>query len=137
LNGCNNGKGYLVLDPQSGPKWRLACNYCPSVIGVFEGASKVRILDKECPDCGGKEIFAEYPKEKTKLPDGNTTFSGCIFCEKEELGPCVNMNHAQLNENATRIAQTRGRGRGRGGRGRGGRGRSRGRGGGRGRGRGQ
>uniref|UniRef100_A0A7E4VYT0 DNA topoisomerase n=1 Tax=Panagrellus redivivus TaxID=6233 RepID=A0A7E4VYT0_PANRE len=127
LNACNNGAGVLVLDPQSGPKWRLACNLCPSVITVFDGAARFKLLDKECNDCGTKTVFAEYTK-KSKLPNEEPTFTGCIFCRKDELGALINFDHAQMREDIGRIQSTRGfRGRGR-GRGRGG-GRGRGRGG--------
>uniref|UniRef100_A0AC34GZZ7 DNA topoisomerase n=1 Tax=Panagrolaimus sp. ES5 TaxID=591445 RepID=A0AC34GZZ7_9BILA len=126
-----HGAGVLVLDPQSGPKWRLACNHCPSVISVFEGASKFKLLDKECQECGARNVFAEYTKD-SKIPSGDQTFTGCIFCSKEELGQCVNLIHAQMNENIQRINTNYRGGRGgrsrgsRGGRGRGGPSRGRG-----------
>ena len=59
LNGCSGGRGILVLDPQSGPKWRLCCNKCPAVVGLFEGASKLRVLDP-CAECGAKKVAVEY-----------------------------------------------------------------------------
>ena len=68
-------------------------------------------------------------QDKSKIPSGDTSFNGCIFCLKDFLGPCVNLIHAQTSENIARINTNRGRGGGR-GRGRGGgRGRGRGRGG--------
>uniref|UniRef100_A0A914XQ01 Uncharacterized protein n=1 Tax=Panagrolaimus superbus TaxID=310955 RepID=A0A914XQ01_9BILA len=95
------------------------------------GASKFKLLDKECQECGARNVFAEYTKDNSKIPSGDQSFTGCIFCSKEELGQCVNLIHAQMNENIQRI-NTNYRG-GRGGRSRGSRG---GRGGGSSRGRG-
>jgi DNA topoisomerase-3 len=59
LNACSNETGVLVLDPQSAPKWRLSCNRCPSVVSLFEGASKLRVLDKRC-ECGALKMSVEY-----------------------------------------------------------------------------
>ncbi|KAI6242762.1 DNA topoisomerase [Aphelenchoides fujianensis] len=106
LNSCSNETGVLVLDPQSGPKWRLSCNR----------------------DCGALHVSAEYKEGKSKLPDGATTYSGCIFCDHEQgkIGDEVlNLKHAHLSKDPVLGGGRRGRG-----------GRGRGRGGSRGRGRG-
>jgi DNA topoisomerase-3 len=60
LNACSNETGVLVLDPQSGPKWRLSCNRCPSVVALFDGATKLRVLDKRCHKCGALHVSCEY-----------------------------------------------------------------------------
>uniref|UniRef100_A0A914RY18 DNA topoisomerase n=1 Tax=Parascaris equorum TaxID=6256 RepID=A0A914RY18_PAREQ len=57
---CAGGTGILVLDPQSAPKWRLACNRCPAVVGLFEGASKVRVHEKQCGHCGCSYLCILY-----------------------------------------------------------------------------
>lgn len=57
---CAGGTGILVLDPQSAPKWRLACNRCPAVVGLFEGASKVRVHEKQCGHCHAQLVIVEY-----------------------------------------------------------------------------
>lgn len=120
MNSCFNGKGVLVLDPQSGPKWRLSCNKCAAVVGVFEGASKLRVLDP-CSKCGAKKLSVEYKNEKlSKLPDKALLFTGCAFCEQHSLDGCINLNHAFIDK------ATFGGGRPRGKRGRGGAGRGRG-----------
>ncbi|CAD5215795.1 unnamed protein product [Bursaphelenchus xylophilus] len=123
LTDCNNRTGVLVLDPQSGPKWRLSCNKCPAVVGVFEGAQKVKVLESKCDFCGALQMTAEYREGKSKLPDGSLKYSGCAFCdfEKKTLNEdCVNLNHAHLNKQIQIGGRSgRGRGRGRGGRGRG------------------
>lgn len=35
--------GVLVLDPTSGPKWRMACNKCNVVVHFFEHAHKIQV----------------------------------------------------------------------------------------------
>lgn len=35
--------GVLVLDPTSGPKWRMACNKCNVVVHFFEHAHRVQV----------------------------------------------------------------------------------------------
>lgn len=35
--------GVLVLDPTSGPKWRMACNRCNVLVHLFEHAHKVQV----------------------------------------------------------------------------------------------
>ncbi|KAI3414014.1 hypothetical protein GPALN_011480 [Globodera pallida] len=136
MNQCFGGRGVLVLDAQSGPKWRIACNKCPAVVGLFEGASKLNVLD-QCTKCEAKRVHAEYKNEKvSKLPGGALSFTGCAFCEQHTLDGCVNMNHAFITR-GPELQMTRGGRGGSRGRGRGGGGRGRGDGGGRGRGEGR
>uniref|UniRef100_A0A914CBZ5 DNA topoisomerase n=1 Tax=Acrobeloides nanus TaxID=290746 RepID=A0A914CBZ5_9BILA len=121
LNNCYNGQGVLVLDPQSGPKWRLVCNKCPSVVTLFEGASKLKIVDNECVNCGAKKVHADFKANVKELDDKNS-YNGCVFCDQDKLGTLLNFNHAHLNVDALRNSMnrmniSRGRGRGRGGRG--------------------
>ncbi|CAJ0959868.1 unnamed protein product, partial [Mesorhabditis belari] len=127
--GCvqENCNGVLMLDPQSHPKWRLQCNKCPSVVGLFDSASKVRVTEKECDGCSAQMLNVEYNKEKSPLPDGATTWTGCPFCE-ESVKSLINLNHAYItSDQQQRLSTTRGRGgRGRGRGGRGGRGGGRG-----------
>ena len=40
--------GMLVLDESSAPKWRMACNVCNVVVGLFEDAFKVATTDDVC-----------------------------------------------------------------------------------------
>jgi len=146
--GCLNGEcrgGVLVLDPQSGSKWRLACNKCPSVVGLFEGAAKVKVLSgKECVDCGALLMHAEYrvgliynfrypsligvcvqSEKDSKLPSNALTYDGCIFCEHASStadptsNPLLNLNHAKLTKEVHFGGGRRGGRGGRGGRGRG------------------
>uniref|UniRef100_A0A8R1XN92 DNA topoisomerase n=2 Tax=Onchocerca TaxID=6281 RepID=A0A8R1XN92_ONCVO len=89
---CDAGHGVLVLDPQSAPKWRISCNRCSAVVTIFEGALRVKVLTKQCEDCGAQLFFAEY-KDKSPLPEERTTYKGCIFCDKS-ISNLVNLNHA-------------------------------------------
>ncbi|KAL3994763.1 DNA topoisomerase family protein [Acanthocheilonema viteae] len=93
---CGADNGVLVLDPQSAPKWRISCNKCSAVVAVFEGALRVKVLTKQCEDCGAQLIFAEY-KDKFSLPEEKTTYKGCVFCDKS-ISHLVNLNHAYSAE---------------------------------------
>lgn len=98
LTRCFGGRGVLVLDPQSGPKWRLSCNKCPAVVSIFEGAAKLKVLDR-CEKCDAKRLSVEYKNAKTsKLPGQACSFVGCAFCNQHNLGECVNLRHAFLNK---------------------------------------
>ncbi|XP_047004194.1 DNA topoisomerase 3-beta-1 [Schistocerca americana] len=71
--------GILVLDPSSGPKWKLGCNKCDVIIHLFEDAHKVLVEDAVC-ECGAQLISVEYKPEKTRLPGEATEMTGCVFC---------------------------------------------------------
>ncbi|CAI2323605.1 unnamed protein product [Caenorhabditis sp. 36 PRJEB53466] len=120
LQNCEGG--IMLLDPQSHPKWRLTCNKCPSVVTLFEGASKVKVnTSKQCGECGAQFIRAELKENKDEL---RGTFDGCIFCEATKMYPEeINLNHAFLSEESRQknTQQRRGKfdGRKRGSRGRG------------------
>ncbi|GLG93365.1 DNA topoisomerase 3-beta [Gryllus bimaculatus] len=71
--------GVLVLDPASGPKWKLGCNRCDVIIHLFDDAQKVFVEENVC-ECGAQLISVEYKPEKTKLPNEATEMTGCVFC---------------------------------------------------------
>ncbi|XP_061166711.1 DNA topoisomerase 3-beta-1-like [Saccostrea echinata] len=106
--------GILVLDPTSGPKWRMACNKCQVVINIFENAHKVSVSEEICDDCGAHIVDVDFNKDKTPLPSKETKHSGCVFCDSI-LKNLVEKHHAIMR----RRRPGGGRGRGRGGRGRG------------------
>lgn len=58
--------GVLVLDPASGPKWKLGCNKCDVIIHVFEEASRISVEDGVC-DCGAQIINVAY-KAVSSIP---------------------------------------------------------------------
>uniref|UniRef100_A0A0K0DF90 Ovule protein n=1 Tax=Angiostrongylus cantonensis TaxID=6313 RepID=A0A0K0DF90_ANGCA len=51
---------FMVLDRQSHPKWRLTCNKCSSVVSMFEGAVKFRVMETSCPHCQAQIINVDY-----------------------------------------------------------------------------
>ncbi|PSN57539.1 DNA topoisomerase 3-beta-1 [Blattella germanica] len=108
---CENG--VLVLDPASGPKWKLGCNRCDVIIHLFDDAQKVTVEDNVC-GCGAQLVTVEYKQEKSKLPKEATEMSGCVLCS-----PCF----TPLVEKHRAVSRPTGN---RAPRGRGGRGRSRG-----------
>ncbi|VDK72336.1 unnamed protein product, partial [Anisakis simplex] len=89
---CASGHGVLVLDPQSAPKWRFACNRCSSVLIAFEGAQKLKVLERQCEACLAQWVQVDYKDDKCPLPDGESQFKGCIFCD-ESVQSLINMNH--------------------------------------------
>jgi len=72
---CDNG--VLVLDPSSGPKWKVGCNKCDVIFHLFEDAHKITVEEsKEC-DCGAQLLKIEY-KEVFKILIAFVLF--IIFC---------------------------------------------------------
>ncbi|XP_067144334.1 DNA topoisomerase 3-beta-1 isoform X1 [Centruroides vittatus] len=116
--------GVLVLDPASGPKWKLSCNRCDVIIHVFEDAQRLTVGEETCTDCGSQKMLIEYKKEKSKLANGATEANGCIFCDSQ-FSSLVDQKQALRQRNTVGQVHHRGRGRGRG---RGGKTRGRGRG---------
>ncbi|KAJ8949800.1 hypothetical protein NQ318_000498 [Aromia moschata] len=110
--------GVLVLDPSSGPKWKLGCNRCDTIINLFEDAQKVSVLEDVC-DCGSQIVSVEYKQEKSKLPDNATEMKGCVFCNNH-FSRLVDRPKAAVTSRPRpyRGGKVTGRGRGRGGRGR-------------------
>ncbi|MCP9262060.1 DNA topoisomerase [Dirofilaria immitis] len=94
---CSAGHGVLVLDPQSGPKWRISCNKCSAVVTVFEGALRVKVLTKQCEDCGAQLFLPKCLQDKSPLPKEKTTYRGCVFCDKA-ISYLVNLNHMYTAE---------------------------------------
>lgn len=74
--------GVLVLDPSSGPKWKLGCNRCDTIINLFDDAQKITICEENC-DCGAQLVNVEYKAEKSKLPNQATEAKGCVFCSPD------------------------------------------------------
>ncbi|XP_022235724.1 DNA topoisomerase 3-beta-1-like [Limulus polyphemus] len=111
---CDNG--VLVLDPASGPKWKLTCNRCDVIIHLFEDAHKVSVEEDTCEDCTSQLISVEYKAEKSKLNDGATEAVGCIFCDPQ-FGTLVERQQAlrpKMLQGSRSQGASRGRGRGRG-----------------------
>lgn len=75
--------GVLVLDPSSGPKWKLGCNRCDVIIQLFDDAHKVAVEEAVCEACGAQLVSVEYKAEKTRLANEATEATGCVFCSAE------------------------------------------------------
>lgn len=108
--------GVLVLDPTSGPKWRVACNRCSVVAHCFENAHRVRVSAETCAACEAALLDVDFNKAKSPLPGNGTRHTGCVFCDPifREL---VELKHAASCHPMHRgpgRRQGRGRGRGRG-----------------------
>ncbi|KAL1129839.1 hypothetical protein AAG570_012783 [Ranatra chinensis] len=103
--------GILVLDPASGPKWKMGCNRCDVIIHLFEDAQKVTVHENVC-DCGAQVVSVEYKPEKTKLPNEATEMHGCVFC-CDEFSLLVERHRAVASRPASINKSSRGRGRGR------------------------
>lgn len=122
VSNCSScDRGVLVLDPASGPKWKLSCNRCETIIHVFEDALKVNVEDDTCKTCGSQLVAVEYKKEKTKFSGNCTEATGCIFCDSK-FSSLVDQQQAMKSRMALR-GRGHGRARGRGSKSRG-RGRS-------------
>ncbi|KAI4569052.1 hypothetical protein MJG53_014670 [Ovis ammon polii x Ovis aries] len=73
--------GVLVLDPTSGPKWRVACNRCSVVAHCFENAHRVRVSAETCAACEAALLDVDFNKAKSPLPGNGTQHTGCVFCD--------------------------------------------------------
>uniref|UniRef100_A0A3Q0REG7 DNA topoisomerase n=1 Tax=Amphilophus citrinellus TaxID=61819 RepID=A0A3Q0REG7_AMPCI len=110
--------GVLVLDPTSGPKWRMACNKCNVVVHFFEHAHKVQVAQESCDVCDASLVAVDFNKTRTPLPAGETQHTGCVFCDPV-FQDLVELKHATMRHSMHRGGGARrgGRGRGRGRRG--------------------
>ncbi|XP_023129112.1 DNA topoisomerase 3-beta-1 isoform X1 [Amphiprion ocellaris] len=110
--------GVLVLDPTSGPKWRMACNKCNVVVHFFEHAHKVLVAQESCDNCDASLVAVDFNKTRTPLPAGDTQHRGCVFCDPV-FQDLVELKHATMRHSIHRGGGVRrgGRGRGKGRRG--------------------
>ncbi|KYO39494.1 DNA topoisomerase 3-beta-1 [Alligator mississippiensis] len=108
---CENG--VLVLDPTSGPKWKMACNKCNVVVHFFENAHKVRVSPETCEVCDAALVDVDFNKAKSPLPGDETQHSGCVFCDPV-FQDLVELKHAAMRHPMHRGGQGKRQGRGRG-----------------------
>uniref|UniRef100_A0A670JYZ8 DNA topoisomerase n=1 Tax=Podarcis muralis TaxID=64176 RepID=A0A670JYZ8_PODMU len=108
---CENG--VLVLDPTSGPKWKMACNKCNVVVHFFENAHKVRVSAETCESCDAALVDVDFNKAKSPLPGNETQHSGCVFCDPV-FQDLVELKHAAMKHPMHRGGQGKRQGRGRG-----------------------
>lgn len=113
---CSNCDfGVLVLDPSSGPKWKIGCNRCDTIINLFDDAQKISVQEECCDECGSQTVNVEYKQEKTKLPNSALSMKGCVFCSTE-FGRLVDKPKTAVasRPRVFRGGKTAGRGRGKG-----------------------
>ena len=119
--------GSLILDVNSKPNWKLACNklHCNTLIR-FRG--EIHDITPQthipCPECGVTTANFEFNKLRSPLPNGATTCVGCVVCD--EFLNSITEVVAGRAKNLRMVRQERykrggmmggrGRGRGRGGR---------------------
>ncbi|XP_053135443.1 DNA topoisomerase 3-beta-1 isoform X2 [Hemicordylus capensis] len=108
---CENG--VLVLDPTSGPKWKMACNKCNVIVHFFENAHKVRVSAETCESCDAALVDVDFNKAKSPLPGNETQHSGCVFCDPV-FQDLVELKHATMKHPMHRGGQGKRQGRGRG-----------------------
>lgn len=108
---CENG--VLVLDPTSGPKWKMACNKCNVIVHFFENAHKVRVSPENCELCDASLVIVDFNKAKSPLPGDETQHSGCVFCDPV-FQDLVELKHATMRHPMHRGGQGKRQGRGRG-----------------------
>ncbi|KAF6207879.1 hypothetical protein GE061_016328 [Apolygus lucorum] len=111
ISTCGECEGVLVLDPSSGPKWKMGCNKCDVIIHLFDEAHKVSVDDNTC-DCGAQTVTVEYKPDKTKLSNGASEMSGCVYCTPEFLS-LVEKQRAVASRPVAIGKSSRGRGRSR------------------------
>uniref|UniRef100_A0AAR2M594 DNA topoisomerase n=1 Tax=Pygocentrus nattereri TaxID=42514 RepID=A0AAR2M594_PYGNA len=106
--------GVLVFDPNSGPKWRMACNKCNVVVHFFEQAYKVQVSQDSCESCEASLVMVDFHKARSPLAEGETQHTGCVFCDTV-FQDLVELKHATMRHPMHRGGGARrGRGRGRG-----------------------
>ncbi|XP_054629271.1 DNA topoisomerase 3-beta-1 isoform X3 [Dunckerocampus dactyliophorus] len=109
--------GVLVLDPTSGPKWKMSCNRCNVVVHFFEHAHRVQVAQGSCNACEASLVTVDFNKARTPLPAGETQHNGCVFCDPV-FQDLVEIKHATMRHPMHRGGGARrGRGRGKGRRG--------------------
>ncbi|KIY99766.1 topoisomerase (DNA) III beta, partial [Monoraphidium neglectum] len=106
--------GMLVLDPVSGPKWRLDCRQ------LLTSFAPPYLPPPNTLECASRLLQLEFRKGASApglLAGGETGYEGCVACD-EQLAALCEVKHGRTWVNRGGGGR-RGRGRGRRGRGRG------------------
>jgi hypothetical protein len=121
--------GLMVLDSNSKPNWKLACNTCNTLLRFKVDIHSISIQPHTtCTTCNKTKIMdIEFNKLKSPLTNGNTSYSGCVNCDKflkglveVVAGRSISINVLRQERHRRRMLAMKkkgGRGRGRGGRG--------------------
>ncbi|KAI8468313.1 MAG: DNA topoisomerase [Monoraphidium minutum] len=136
--------GMLVLDPVSGPKWRLDCSRCSFLLYLPKELHAAKVARDSCEgapaaagaragraatppppppphqECASRLVALDFKKgaaPPSLLPGGGTAYTGCVACD-EPLAELCEVKHGRTWVKRGGGGR-RGRGRGRRGRGRG------------------
>lgn len=121
-------RGMLVLDVNSKPNWKLACNECNTLVRFHANIHNLTPLTRQnCEECGTRLMLFEFNKtQRSPLPSGEESCTGCLVCNDtlNALTEIVTGRSVHLTVlrqmRFKRGGKGRGRGRGRRGRGKGG-----------------
>ena len=74
--------GLLILDINSKPNWKLACNQCNTLLRFHGSIHNITPNTyMKCELCGYITANFEFNKLKSPLLEGKTSYSGCIICD--------------------------------------------------------
>jgi DNA topoisomerase-3 len=78
--------GWLCLDPNSAPKWRLQCSgTCQTEVHLWETGivHKISVSKEECEneECGSRKLAVTFNLKRSPLAGGATEKTACIVCD--------------------------------------------------------
>lgn len=74
--------GMLVLDTNSKPNWKFACNVCNTLLRFRADIHDIKPSVKlTCSQCDLRLLKFEFNLLKTPLKDGSTSYIGCLICD--------------------------------------------------------
>jgi DNA topoisomerase-3 len=79
---CVDGhcQGAMAFVTRSTGKWKICCNLCTSMLMLPPVASKVKVIDEECDDCGARKMSFTFPEGKSPLANRAQAIVACVFC---------------------------------------------------------
>ena len=108
--GC---KGAVVLDANSRPHWKAACNVCKYLFKLPQDAKSIAVSrTRDCQHCGSALLKVDFHPEKSPLAVGVTKFTGCVWCDHALTSTCSEASVGRFV--SSRFTRGRGRGRKRG-----------------------
>ncbi|KAK9917893.1 hypothetical protein WJX75_009329 [Coccomyxa subellipsoidea] len=106
--------GTVVLDPVSGPKWRLDCNLCSFMIYLPETLHAVKLSKERCQSCESVMLKLDFKKGASPLPNSGTETTVCVVCDEKISALCTAKHGRSYAKRRGGGRRGRGRGRGRG-----------------------
>lgn len=112
--------GMLILDVNSKPNWKLACNECNTLIRFHANIYNITPVPRQYCECGTRICQFEFNNTlKSPLPSGDYSYEGCIACDDALNGMTESlvgrtMHLTLIRRNRHKRGGKRGRGRGRG-----------------------